>query len=71
VLEELLAWAGEHNLVPQGLVRSAIEGSDGNVEFLVWLQPGGPESLDQKAAIAAVLSGVDEPGAEQRRNAES
>ncbi len=28
-------------LQPQGLTRSAIQGADGNVEFLVWLRPNG------------------------------
>lgn len=38
VLEAILAWCVANGLFPAGLTRSSIEGSDGNVEFLVWLQ---------------------------------
>ncbi len=55
VLAEILTWAAENDLAPQGLVRSSIEGSDGNVEFLVHLQHGtsGLPAIDE--AISAVL----------------
>ncbi|MDX1663916.1 MAG: TlyA family RNA methyltransferase [Candidatus Promineifilaceae bacterium] len=59
VLERLLAWAREAGLPPAGLIRSPIEGTEGNVEFLVWLRPieaGSDRSdFDVDAAIAGVL----------------
>ena len=64
VLEDLLSWTAVQGLAPQGVVRSAIEGSDGNVEFLVWLQPGGDTTLDQAQAIAALLPPESEEPAE-------
>lgn len=54
VLRELLAFAGSAGLPPRGLERSPITGPAGNIEFLAWLQTGGPE-LDREAAIRAVL----------------
>lgn len=55
VLRDILTWCREHDLVPQGLVRSSIQGSDGNVEFLVWLTNGGTGLADLEAAIEAAL----------------
>ena len=59
VLERLLAWARDAGLTPAGLIRSPIEGTEGNVEFLVWLQPDGgdrqPPAFDVEAAIGDVL----------------
>lgn len=40
VLETMIAWTTEHGFAPQQIVRSSITGSDGNVEFLIWLRPG-------------------------------
>lgn len=40
VLHDLLTWAAERELTPQGLIRSPLAGAAGNVEFLAWLQPG-------------------------------
>ena len=40
VLEEIWRWAAENDLGPQRVIRSPIEGSGGNVEFLMWLRPG-------------------------------
>ncbi len=37
VVSDMLTWVGEHNLHAQNIIRSPITGSDGNVEFLVWL----------------------------------
>ncbi len=54
VLAELATWFADNGLTPAGLIRSPIEGSEGNVEFLVWLQPGQPATFDVHAAIAAV-----------------
>jgi 23S rRNA (cytidine1920-2'-O)/16S rRNA (cytidine1409-2'-O)-methyltransferase len=43
VLVDLLNWATAANLHPAGLIRSPITGSEGNVEFLVWLRPPAGE----------------------------
>ena len=40
VLMDTLAWAQANGFVVKGLIRSPIEGSSGNVEFLVWLRLG-------------------------------
>jgi len=55
VLTELLSWAIENNLKVLGLVRSAIQGADGNVEFLVWLRPNGDEIKKLGPLIESVL----------------
>ena len=41
VLADVLGWASAHNWGVGGLVRSSLVGGDGNVEYLVWLRPGG------------------------------
>ena len=56
VLTELLAWTVKHGLTPNGITRSAIQGADGNVEFLVWLRQDGVEGADMASFIANVLS---------------
>ncbi len=55
VLLDVLEWSVAHDLHPQGLARSAIQGTDGNVEFLVWLQPGGELVGDLGRMIEAVV----------------
>jgi 23S rRNA (cytidine1920-2'-O)/16S rRNA (cytidine1409-2'-O)-methyltransferase len=40
VLRDILAWTTEQDLIPVGLTLSSIQGADGNIEFLVWLQTG-------------------------------
>lgn len=55
VLREVVQAATELGLPPRGLTRSPITGPAGNVEFLAWLQPGGPP-FDLEAAIAAALT---------------
>ncbi len=63
VLDEFLTWATGQRLRPQKLVRSSIAGSDGNVEFLVWLRPEGTATFDQAAAIAAAVpESAGDPG---------
>jgi 23S rRNA (cytidine1920-2'-O)/16S rRNA (cytidine1409-2'-O)-methyltransferase len=57
VLAELLTWAEAQQLAPQGLVRSSIEGSDGNVEYLVWLRPFAATQIESAVAIAQVTAG--------------
>jgi 23S rRNA (cytidine1920-2'-O)/16S rRNA (cytidine1409-2'-O)-methyltransferase len=54
VLEDLTGWFADNGLAPAGLMRSPIEGSAGNVEFLVWLLPGQPAPFDVPAAIDAL-----------------
>jgi 23S rRNA (cytidine1920-2'-O)/16S rRNA (cytidine1409-2'-O)-methyltransferase len=56
VLAGLATWFAANDLTPAGLMRSPIEGSDGNVEFLVWLTPGRPAGFDVHAAIAALTA---------------
>lgn len=54
VLREVLAAAAELGLSPCGLARSPITGPAGNVEFLAWLQRGGP-AVDSALMLRAVL----------------
>ncbi|MCA9958690.1 MAG: TlyA family RNA methyltransferase, partial [Anaerolineales bacterium] len=56
VLQDLTQWAVAHDLAPSGLVRSSIVGTDGNVEFLVWLRPGPVADVDLDAVIDHVLA---------------
>lgn len=56
VLESLLAWTPTQGLMPRGLVRSSITGSDGNVEYLLWLRADGLQSADSNVMIDTVLS---------------
>ncbi len=56
VLEDLLGWAAANSLPPAGLMRSPIKGTEGNVEFLVWLQPGAKIRIDLQSAIDQVLA---------------
>jgi 23S rRNA (cytidine1920-2'-O)/16S rRNA (cytidine1409-2'-O)-methyltransferase len=55
VLREALAFAETLGLTPRGLARSPITGPAGNVEFLAWLQPGGPP-IDAEAAIREAIT---------------
>jgi 23S rRNA (cytidine1920-2'-O)/16S rRNA (cytidine1409-2'-O)-methyltransferase len=55
VLTELLAWAMEHGLYSQGLTRSAIQGADGNVEFLVWLRQEETGIDELESLVTTVL----------------
>jgi 23S rRNA (cytidine1920-2'-O)/16S rRNA (cytidine1409-2'-O)-methyltransferase len=56
VLEDLLRWAEQDGWAAQGLIRSPIHGADGNVEFLLWIAPGGKcEGWDARQAIDSVL----------------
>ncbi|MFQ5401364.1 MAG: TlyA family RNA methyltransferase [Anaerolineae bacterium] len=56
VLVEIGEWALAHQLTPAGLLRSPIQGTDGNVEFLLWLRPGRGAALDLTAAIERATS---------------
>ena len=50
VLLDVLTWAEAHGWAVKGLTRSSIEGSDGNVEFLVWLQLGEGGKMQERVA---------------------
>lgn len=54
VLADVLGWAAAAGWAVSGLRRSSIAGTDGNVEFLVWLRPGEPMA-DHAQLIANVL----------------
>lgn len=54
VLHDLLAWCRAQDLAPQRLMRSPVTGAGGNVEFLVWLRPGGETAVDD-STVGAVL----------------
>jgi 23S rRNA (cytidine1920-2'-O)/16S rRNA (cytidine1409-2'-O)-methyltransferase len=54
VLHDILSWSEDRELAVKGLIRSPIEGSGGNVEFLMWLQPGQEANLDPVQAIQSV-----------------
>lgn len=64
-LTDLLTWMLDHDLAPQGLTRSSIQGADGNVEFLVWLQVGKADVWDATAVAENVLAVAAESVAEQ------
>ena len=49
VLEEILQWSTDNDLAPQDLMRSPVKGTDGNVEFLVWLRLGGDVAVVETA----------------------
>jgi 23S rRNA (cytidine1920-2'-O)/16S rRNA (cytidine1409-2'-O)-methyltransferase len=52
VLEEILTWCVENELYPANLSTSSITGTDGNVEFLVWLQ----ENPDKQENLESLIS---------------
>ena len=54
VLYDVLSWSQDNGYVAVDLIRSPIEGSGGNVEFLAWLQPGQKRRLEILAAIESV-----------------
>lgn len=55
VLTDLLVWMVEKSMSPQALIASPIRGSDGNVEYLVWLQPGRAPVEDIPSLAEAVV----------------
>jgi 23S rRNA (cytidine1920-2'-O)/16S rRNA (cytidine1409-2'-O)-methyltransferase len=58
VLLNILDWVHKHQFVVKGLAQSSIEGSDGNVEYLVWLQLGEEEDIEAWTAVVTEL--IDE-----------
>lgn len=56
VLHDILGWCRDNGLTPRGLVRSSIEGSEGNIEFLGWFSPNAEaDALDIEAAVEEVV----------------
>jgi 23S rRNA (cytidine1920-2'-O)/16S rRNA (cytidine1409-2'-O)-methyltransferase len=60
VLEAVLGWAQEQDWRIAGLITSPIQGSDGNVEFLVWLQRGDQEAGWPPTDLATLIDQVSE-----------
>ena len=56
VLDTILSWCVEHDLYPHGLTPSSIQGSDGNVEFLVWLRNRPNEAFDWREQVQRVVN---------------
>ena len=56
VLRDVLAWCIDHDLAPCGLIRSPITGTEGNIEFLVWLRRGQEAALVLESAINSVIA---------------
>lgn len=59
VMHDILGWCHDNGFMAKDLIRSPIEGSAGNVEFLVWLQSGetGPVGPDILLAIEGASLG--------------
>jgi 23S rRNA (cytidine1920-2'-O)/16S rRNA (cytidine1409-2'-O)-methyltransferase len=55
VLLQLLPYAAEVGLAPQGILRSPLLGPKGNVEFLLWCREGAP-AVDLHGAVLSVVS---------------
>lgn len=55
VLLDVLRWTHNNDLAPIGLIRSPVTGTEGNVEFLLWLRPGADGSVDE-AMVEAVTA---------------
>lgn len=61
VVEDVLGWANENELVPNGLTVSSIQGSDGNIEFLVWWSFGETWSGERLTAVIDPLFTTELP----------
>lgn len=59
VLEAIWQWAAEQGLGPQDVMRSPIEGSGGNVEYLLWLHPGQEASRPVWESLVRLDSAKD------------
>ena len=68
VLQGILAFSHLHSLGPSGIVRSALAGAKGNVEFFLHLRPGAKAAEDEilgaacREAVHAPLPLRDRPG---------
>ncbi|MCB8927199.1 MAG: TlyA family RNA methyltransferase [Ardenticatenaceae bacterium] len=49
VLLELWQWLRENDFGVLGLTKSPVTGADGNIEFLVWLQVGAADAIEETA----------------------
>jgi len=56
VLEDVLGWVSDQGWRVGGLIQSPIHGTDGNVEFLVWLRIDGGQGQDTATLINAVFA---------------
>jgi 23S rRNA (cytidine1920-2'-O)/16S rRNA (cytidine1409-2'-O)-methyltransferase len=54
VLSDILNWSIDNELTPSGLIRSPISGSDGNIEFFVWLRSAQETDLNLEEIIQEV-----------------
>jgi 23S rRNA (cytidine1920-2'-O)/16S rRNA (cytidine1409-2'-O)-methyltransferase len=54
VLSDILNWSIDNELTPLGLIRSPISGSDGNIEFFVWLRSAQETDLNLEEIIQEV-----------------
>ena len=57
VLREIIGFAIEEGFSLHGLTRSPVLGPKGNVEFLIWLEIGGQESVEKETVISRVVGG--------------
>lgn len=57
VVAELWRWAEAQEMGPQGIIPSPIEGSGGNVEFLLWMKPGAGPGVALEAALGELFGG--------------
>lgn len=55
VLLDLWQWFGENGFGVRGLIKSPVTGSEGNVEFLVWLKMGVEDAI-QETAVDVLLA---------------
>lgn len=56
VVEEMLAWLANNGWFVHGLTESSIQGSDGNVEYLVWLKRVAGGDWVQDTAVAELFA---------------
>ena len=54
VLDDILDWAGQNELASIDLMRSPVTGTDGNVEFLLWLRLGEKGEVGETAVAKAL-----------------
>ena len=59
ILLDMFSWLERHHWRALGISRSVIEGADGNVEYLVWLQVGEEEGQETWTAVIKQLTNGD------------
>lgn len=62
VLQELVAWVETIGVGALGVVNSPITGSEGNVEFLLWLRRGGETAVGEPEIEQALNAVQDQDG---------